>query len=79
MSYKLFACDLDGTLLDDNSNVSKDNFDEYFENLIGWIDFKNLNPIYPGFIKYLDTSLYFMNEGECLVQFQIPFKHKKYE
>ena len=27
MSYKLFACDLDGTLLDDNSNVSKDNFD----------------------------------------------------
>ena len=54
-------------------------FDEYFENLIGWIDFKNLNPIYPGFIKYLDTSLYFMNEGECLVQFQIPFKHKKYE
>ena len=28
MSYKIFACDLDGTLLDDNSNVSKDNFDE---------------------------------------------------
>lgn len=27
MRYKLFACDLDGTLLDDNSNVSKDNFD----------------------------------------------------
>ena len=27
MSYKIFACDLDGTLLDDNSNVSKDNFD----------------------------------------------------
>lgn len=27
MSYKLFACDLDGTLLDDNSNVSKENFD----------------------------------------------------
>ena len=61
------------------TKLSKDNFDEYFENLIGWIDFKNLNPIYPGFIKYLDTSLYFMNEGECLVQFQIPFKHKKYE
>lgn len=61
------------------TKLSKDNFDEYFENLIAWIDFKNLNPIYPGFIKYLDTSLYFMNEGECLVQFQIPFKHKKYE
>ena len=61
------------------TKLSKDNFDEYFENLIGWINFKNLNPIYPGFIKYLDTSLYFMNEGECLVQFQIPFKHKKYE
>lgn len=27
MNYKLFACDLDGTLLDDNSNVSKENFD----------------------------------------------------
>ena len=27
MGYKIFACDLDGTLLDDNSNVSKDNFD----------------------------------------------------
>ena len=27
MSYKIFACDLDGTLLDDNSNVSKENFD----------------------------------------------------
>ena len=61
------------------TKLSKDNFDEYFENLIGWIDFKNLNPIYPGFIKYLDTSLYFMNEGECLVQFQIPINHKKYE
>ena len=44
-----------------------------------WIDFKNLTPIYPGFIKYLDTSLYFTNEGECLIKFQIPFTHKKYD
>lgn len=48
------------------TKLSKDTFDEYFENLIEWIDFKNLTPIYPGFIKYLDTSLYFTNEGECL-------------
>lgn len=61
------------------TKLSKDNFDEYFQNLIDWIDFKNLNPVYPGFIKYLDTSLYFMNEGEYLIQFQIPFTHKKYE
>lgn len=61
------------------TKLSKDNFNEYFENLIDWINFKNLNPVYPGFIKYLDTSLYFMNEGECLIQFQIPFTHKKYE
>lgn len=61
------------------TKLSKDSFDEYFDNLIEWINFKNLNPIYPGFIKYLDTSLYFMNEGECLIKFQIPFKHKKYE
>lgn len=27
MKYKLLACDLDGTLLDDNSNVSKENLD----------------------------------------------------
>lgn len=27
MNYMLFACDLDGTLLDDNSNVSTDNID----------------------------------------------------
>ena len=25
MKYKLLACDLDGTLLDDNSNVSNEN------------------------------------------------------
>ena len=25
MKYKLLACDLDGTLLDDNSNVSAEN------------------------------------------------------
>ena len=61
------------------TKLSKDNFDEYFENLIEWINYKNLNPIYPGFIKYLDTSLYFINEGECLIKFQIPFTHKKYE
>ncbi|MDO5010277.1 MAG: MerR family transcriptional regulator [Intestinibacter bartlettii] len=61
------------------TKLSKDNFDEYFENLIEWVNYKNLNPIYPGFIKYLDTSLYFINEGECLIKFQIPFTHKKYE
>lgn len=61
------------------TRLSKDNFDEYFENLIEWVNYKNLNPIYPGFIKYLDTSLYFINEGECLIKFQIPFTHKKYE
>ena len=61
------------------TKLSKDTFDEYFENLIEWIDFKNLTPIYPGFIKYLDTSLYFTNEGECLIKFQIPFTHKKYD
>ena len=61
------------------TKLSKDNFDEYFENLIEWINYKNLNPIYPGFIKYLDTSLYFINEGECLIKFQIPFTHKKYD
>ncbi|MBU5336378.1 MerR family transcriptional regulator [Intestinibacter bartlettii] len=60
------------------TKLSKDNFDEYFENLIEWINYKNLNPIYPGFIKYLDTSLYFINEEECLIKFQIPFTHKKY-
>ena len=61
------------------TKLSKNNFDEYFENLIDWIEFKNLEPIYPGFIKYLDTSLYFINEGECLIKFEIPFEHKKYE
>lgn len=61
------------------TKLSKNTFDEYFENLIDWISFKNLEPIYPGFIKYLDTSLYFINEGECLIKFQIPFAHKKYE
>ena len=61
------------------TKLSKDTFDEYFENLIDWINFKNLNPIYPGFIKYLDTSLYFVNEGECLIKFQIPFIHKTFE
>ncbi len=61
------------------TKLSKDSFNEYFENLIDWINFKNLTPIYPGFIKYLDTSLYFINEGECLINFQIPFTHKKYE
>lgn len=61
------------------TKLSKNSFNEYFDNLIDWINFKNLNPTYPGFIKYLDTSLYFMNEGECLIKFQIPFTHKKYE
>ena len=31
------------------------------------------------FIKYLDTSLYFIKEGESLIKFEIPFIHKKYE
>ncbi|MGN1032348.1 MAG: MerR family transcriptional regulator [Intestinibacter sp.] len=61
------------------TKLSKNNFNEYFENLINWIEFKNLEPIYPGFIKYLDTSLYFINEGESLIKFEIPFIHKKYE
>lgn len=61
------------------TQLSKDTFDDYFENLIEWINFKNLEPIYPGFIKYLDTSLYFIKEGECLIKFEIPFKHKKYD
>lgn len=61
------------------TKLSKNNFKEYFENLINWIEFKNLEPVYPGFIKYLDTSLYFIKEGESLIKFEIPFIHKKYE
>lgn len=61
------------------TQLSKNTFDEYFQNLIEWINFKNLEPVYPGFIKYLDTSLYFIEEGECLIKFEIPFTHKKYD
>ena len=61
------------------TKLSKNNFQEYFENLINWIEYKNLDPVYPGFIKYLDASLYFVNEEESLIKFEIPFTHKKYE
>lgn len=61
------------------TRLSRNNFDEYFQNLIAWIYYKNLRPIYPGFIKYLDSSLYFTENDEYLVKFQIPFEHKKYE
>lgn len=61
------------------TRLSRENFDEYFQNLIAWIYYKNLRPIYPGFIKYLDSSLYFIGEDEFLIKFQIPFEHKKYE
>lgn len=61
------------------TKLSQNNFKDYFVNLINWIEFKNLEPIYPGFIKYLDASLYFINEGESLIKFEIPFIHKKYE
>lgn len=59
------------------TKLSLDTFDDYFINLINWIDYKNLVPLYPGIIKYLDTSMYFMNENEFLIKFEIPFKHKE--
>ena len=53
MGYKIFACDLDCTLLDDNSNVSKDNFDAIYSDGSVIYDKKKNKNVYE---RYIDMQ-----------------------